>query len=157
MIYDYKLTTGTGHVIDLADYKGKVILIVNTATGCGFTSQYSELAQWYNDYHDKGLEIVDIPCNQFMGQEPGSIEQILAMPALDLEGVMTMAPAHDPSAARKTFSGLRDLRDELEPELDGKLPVLSCGMSDDFGIAVEEGSTLVRLGRIVFDPGYELD
>ena len=45
MIYDYKLTTGTGDVIDLADYKGKVILIVNTATGCGFTSQYSELAQ----------------------------------------------------------------------------------------------------------------
>ena len=76
MIYDYKLTTGTGDVIDLADYKGKVILIVNTATGCGFTSQYSELAQWYNDYHDKGLESLDIPCNQFGAQAPGSDEEI---------------------------------------------------------------------------------
>ena len=83
MIYDYKLTTGTGEVIDLADYKGKVILIVNTATGCGFTSQYSELAQWYNDYHDKGLEIVDIPCNQFGRQAPGTDEEIHAFCTLN--------------------------------------------------------------------------
>ena len=76
MIYDYKITTGPGEVLDLADYKGKVILIVNTATGCGFTSQYSELAQWYNEYHEKGLEIVDIPCNQFGSQAPGSDEEI---------------------------------------------------------------------------------
>ena len=83
MIYDYKLTTGTGDVIDLADYKGKVILIVNTATGCGFTSQYSELAQWYNDYHDKGLEILDIPCNQFGRQAPGTDEEIHAFCTLN--------------------------------------------------------------------------
>ena len=68
MIYDYKITTGTGEILDLADYRGKVILIVNTATGCGFTPQYAELSQWYNEYHGKGLEIVDIPCNQF-GQQ----------------------------------------------------------------------------------------
>ena len=64
MIYDYELTTGKGEKISLSDYKGKVILVVNTATGCGFTPQYAPIEQLYKDYHDKGLEILDIPCNQ---------------------------------------------------------------------------------------------
>ena len=76
MIYDYKLTTGTGETLDLADYKGKVILVVNTATGCGFTPQYAPIEKMYEDYHEKGLEILDIPCNQFGGQAPGSDEEI---------------------------------------------------------------------------------
>ena len=76
MIYDYKITTGTGETLDLADYKGKVILVVNTATGCGFTPQYAPIEKMYEDYHDKGLEILDIPCNQFGGQAPGSDEEI---------------------------------------------------------------------------------
>ena len=75
-IYDFKLTTGEGAILDLADYKGKVVLIVNTATGCGFTSQYSELARMYRDCHEKGLEIVDIPCNQFGAQAPGTDAEI---------------------------------------------------------------------------------
>ncbi len=78
MIYDYKLITGTGEVFDLANCKGKVVLIVNTATGCGFTPQYAELTQWYNEYHDKGLEIVDIPCDQFGHQAPGTDDEIHA-------------------------------------------------------------------------------
>ena len=68
MIYDYEVTTGTGESLSLADYKGKVILVVNTATGCGFTPQYEPIEQLYKDYHDKGLEVLDIPCNQFGGQ-----------------------------------------------------------------------------------------
>ncbi len=76
MIYDYKLTTGTGETLDLADYKGKVVLVVNTATGCGFTPQYAPIEKLYTDYHDQGLEIVDIPCNQFGGQAPGSDDEI---------------------------------------------------------------------------------
>ena len=76
MIYDYTLTTGKGGELNLADYKGKVILIVNTATGCGFTPQYAPIEQLYRDYHDQGLEIVDIPCNQFGGQAPGSDDEI---------------------------------------------------------------------------------
>lgn len=55
MIYDYELTTGKGEKICLSDYKGKVILVVNTATGCGFTPQYAPIEQLYKDYHDKGL------------------------------------------------------------------------------------------------------
>lgn len=76
MIYDYKITTGKGETMDLSDYKGKVIMIVNTATGCGFTPQYEPIEKMYRDYHDKGLEIVDIPCNQFGAQAPGTDDEI---------------------------------------------------------------------------------
>ncbi len=76
MIYDYEVTTGTGEELSLSDYKGKVILVVNTATGCGFTPQYKPIEDLYQSYHDKGLEILDIPCNQFGGQAPGSDDEI---------------------------------------------------------------------------------
>jgi len=76
MIYDYTVMTGKGEKLDLADYKGKVIMVVNTATGCGFTPQYAPIEQLYKDYHEMGLEILDIPCNQFGGQAPGSDDEI---------------------------------------------------------------------------------
>ena len=76
MIYDYSITTGKGDVLNLADYKGKVILVVNTATGCGFTPQYKDLEEMYEKYHDRGFEILDIPCNQFAGQTPGTDDEI---------------------------------------------------------------------------------
>ncbi len=75
-IYDFKVKTQDDREISLSDYRGKVLLIVNTATGCGFTPQYEELQSIYNDLHDKGMEILDFPCNQFMGQAPGSNEEI---------------------------------------------------------------------------------
>ena len=76
MIYDYKIKKSNGEDLNLSDLKGKVIMVVNTATGCGFTPQYAPIEQMYKDYHDKGLEILDIPCNQFGGQAPGSDEEI---------------------------------------------------------------------------------
>ncbi len=76
MIYDYKVMTRDGSELSLSEYKGKVIMIVNTATGCGFTPQYAPIEQMYKDYHAKGLEILDIPCNQFGGQAPGSDDEI---------------------------------------------------------------------------------
>ena len=76
MIYDYTLKTGTGEELNLADYKGKVVMVVNTATGCGFTPQYAPIEEMYTKYHEKGLEIVDIPCNQFGGQAPGTDDAI---------------------------------------------------------------------------------
>lgn len=75
-IYDYSVPTTKGEEFPLSELKGKVILIVNTATGCGFTPQYKELEEMYEKYHDKGLEIIDIPCNQFAGQTPGTDEEI---------------------------------------------------------------------------------
>ena len=75
-IYDYTLKNGLGEDVSLADYQGKVLMIVNTATGCAFTPQYEQLEDMYEKYHDKGLEIIDIPCNQFMNQAPGTNEEI---------------------------------------------------------------------------------
>lgn len=75
-IYDQIITDAKGKNISLSDYKGKVLLIVNTATGCGFTPHYEDLEKMYEKYHEKGLEIIDIPCNQFGGQAPGTEEEI---------------------------------------------------------------------------------
>ena len=61
-IYDYNVKAQDGTDVSLEDYQGKVLLIVNTATGCGFTPQYSELQQIYDEFHAKGLEILDFPC-----------------------------------------------------------------------------------------------
>lgn len=75
-IYDYTVETVDGHQVSLADYRGKVLLIVNTATGCGFTPQYEGLEKLYQSYQAEGLEILDFPCNQFGNQAPGSNEEI---------------------------------------------------------------------------------
>lgn len=75
-IYDFKVKTQDGNEVSLADYKGKVLLIVNTATACGFTPQYTELQEIYNEFKGEGLEILDFPCNQFGEQAPGSDEEI---------------------------------------------------------------------------------
>ncbi len=83
-------------------------------------------------------------------------EALAALPGIRLEGLMAMAPRDDADAARRTFSGARELAGELRGRTGLALDVLSCGMSDDFTIAIEEGSTLVRLGRVAFDPAYEL-
>ena len=85
-----------------------------------------------------------------------SVEDVLALPGLALQGLMTMAPAGDPDAAHRTFAGLRELAERLRTATGLPLGTLSCGMSDDFPIAVEEGATLLRLGRVVFDPGHTL-
>ena len=76
MIYDYKLTKGNGEELYLATLKGKVVLVVNTATGCGFTPQYAPIEEMYKKYHEQGLEILDIPCNQFGKQAPGDDKEI---------------------------------------------------------------------------------
>ena len=75
-IYDCKVKNRSGEDVSISDYKGKVLLIVNTATGCGFTPQYEGLEKLYKEYHDKGLEILDFPCNQFGKQAPGSDDEI---------------------------------------------------------------------------------
>lgn len=74
--YDILVKDKTGGDVSLSSYKGKVLLVVNTATGCGFTPQYEGLQKLYDAYKDKGFEILDFPCNQFAGQAPGTIEEI---------------------------------------------------------------------------------
>ena len=75
-IYDFIVKKRGGDDFELSNLKGKVLLIVNTATGCGFTPQYEGLEKLYEDYNEKGLEILDFPCNQFMHQAPGSDDEI---------------------------------------------------------------------------------
>ena len=75
-VYEFKVKNQKGEDISLSQYKGKVLLIVNTATKCGFTPQYDELEELYEKYKDQGFEILDFPCNQFFHQAPGSAEEI---------------------------------------------------------------------------------
>ena len=74
--YDYTVKGRMGEDVSLSDYKGKVLLVVNTATGCGFTPQYAGLQKLYDAYKDKGFEVLDFPCNQFANQAPGTDEEI---------------------------------------------------------------------------------
>ena len=75
-IYDFEVNTLKGKKVSLKAYEGKVVLIVNTASKCGFTPQYEELEALYKKYKDQGLEILGFPCNQFAEQEPGSAAEI---------------------------------------------------------------------------------
>ena len=75
-VYDFTCTTMQGKEVSLSQYKGKVILIVNTASKCGFTPQFAGLEKLYKEYKDKGLEILGFPSNQFNEQDPGTNEEI---------------------------------------------------------------------------------
>ncbi len=75
-IFDYEVAARDGSMASLKEYEGKVCLVVNTATGCGFTPQYDELEAIYKKYRDQGFEILDFPCNQFADQAPGTDEEI---------------------------------------------------------------------------------
>lgn len=75
-LYDYKVKTRDEKEVSLKDFEGKVLIIVNTATGCGFTPQYEGLENLYKKYHDEGLEILDFPCDQFGHQAPGTDDEI---------------------------------------------------------------------------------
>ena len=75
-VYDFSVLNQSNQATSLESYRGNVLLIVNTATGCGLTPQYQGLQELYERYQDQGFEILDFPCNQFMGQAPGSAEEI---------------------------------------------------------------------------------
>ena len=75
-IYDYSVKAKNGEMVSLKKFEGKVLLIVNTATGCGFTPQFDGLQDLYEKYQEQGLEILDFPCNQFGDQAPGTDEEI---------------------------------------------------------------------------------
>ncbi|MCR4952425.1 MAG: glutathione peroxidase [Solobacterium sp.] len=75
-VYDFTVKDRKGNEVSLSQYQGKVLLIVNTATGCGFTPHYEPLEEMYRDLKDRGFEILDFPCNQFANQAPGSDDEI---------------------------------------------------------------------------------
>lgn len=77
-IYDFTVKDISGEDVSLGKYKGKVLLIVNTATGCGFTPQYEGLEELYEKYSSSGFEVLDFPCNQFANQAPGTEDEIVS-------------------------------------------------------------------------------
>jgi glutathione peroxidase-family protein len=130
-VYDYKVKDDAGKEVSLAEYKGKVLLIVNTATRCGFTPQYKELEALYEKYHSDGLEILDFPCNQFGEQAPGTIQEIhqfctanfdIQFPQFDKIDVNgpNEAPLYTYLKAQKGFGGF-DLNDKTGKFMDEML------------------------------------
>lgn len=130
-IYDIKVKDDAGEDVSLADYKGKVLLIVNTATRCGFTPQYKELEALYEKYHTEGLEILDFPCNQFGEQAPGSIQEIHQFCAANFniqfpqfDKIDVNGPEESPLftylKAQKGFNGF-DLTDQTGKFMDNML------------------------------------
>ncbi|WP_421737813.1 glutathione peroxidase [Caulobacter sp.] len=89
-VYDYSAKTLDGQDVSLADYRGRVLLIVNTASKCGFTPQYEGLEALYRDYKDRGLTILGFPCNQFGAQEPGNAEEIASFCSLTYDVTFPM-------------------------------------------------------------------
>ena len=130
-VYDFQLKDKKGNEVSLSDYKGKVLLIVNTATECGFTPQYDELEALYKAHRAQGLEILDIPCNQFGGQAPGSDEEIhefctmkfgVEFPQFkksDVNGADEL-PLYTFLKQQKGFAGF-DANHKLTPILEGML------------------------------------
>ena len=74
--YDLSVTKANGEELSMREFEGKVVLIVNTATGCGFTPHYKDIEEMYEKFRDRGFEVIDVPCNQFAGQTPGTDEEI---------------------------------------------------------------------------------
>ena len=130
-IYDFRVKDDAGKEVALADYKGKVLLIVNTATRCGFTPQYNELEALYEKYAAQGLEILDFPCNQFGQQAPGTIQEIhefctanfnISFPQFDKIEVNGPAahPLYTWLKAQRGFGGF-DTNDQRGKMMDGML------------------------------------
>ena len=130
-IYDFTVLNTKKESVSLAQYKGKVLLVVNTATGCGFTPQYEALENLYKKYQDKGLVILDFPCNQFGQQAPGSIQEIhqfctanfdIQFPQFDKIDVNGEGahPLYTWLKAQKGFGGF-DVEDQRGKMMDGML------------------------------------
>lgn len=130
-VYDFKVKDDAGQDVALSDYRGKVLLIVNTATRCGFTPQYKELEALYGKYRGEGLEILDFPCNQFGQQAPGTIEEIhgfctanfgISFPQFDKIEVNgeNESPLYTYLKAQKGFGGF-DLTDKTGSLLDNMM------------------------------------
>lgn len=130
-IYDYKVKQADGSLMDLADTKGKVVVIINTASKCGFTPQFEGLEALYKKYQEQGLLLLGFPCNQFKEQDPGSNEEIQSFCKINfgvtfpiLAKIDVNGPGEEPLytylKSQKSFAGF-DPQHELTPVLDGIL------------------------------------
>ena len=168
MIYAYQLNKSDGTILKLSDLKGKVILFVNTATRCGFTPQYDDLERLYEKYHEKGLEIIDIPCNQFGMQAPGTDEEIhqfctlnfntkfMRVKKADVNGPNEL-PIYKYLKAEKGFNGFGD--GKLADVLRSLLPQIDPNYEKSSDIKWNFTKFLInQKGEVVarFEPTYEM-
>ena len=167
--YDYTIKDGAGNDVVLSSFAGKVVLVVNTATGCGFTPQYEPIEKWYEKYHDQGLEILDIPCNQFMGQAPGSDDEIKSfcqlhynttfpqMKKSDVNGENQL-PLYAWLKSQQPFKGFPD--NEMGRLLDGLLPKFDPDYKNNPDIKWNFTKFVIdKNGNAVarFEPSHDLD
>ncbi|MBG0766801.1 MAG: glutathione peroxidase [Spirochaetaceae bacterium] len=168
-VFDYSVQDRKGEQVNLSEYKGKVLLIVNTATQCGFTPQYTELEKLYETYQGKGFEILDFPCNQFDGQAPEAIEEIHEICKLkygtkfpqfgkvEVNGEDAL-PLYKYLTSKKGFAGF-DMSHRIAPILDGKLREVDPEYEKDPSIKWNFTKFLVdRSGEVVarFEPTHDL-
>ncbi len=130
-IYDFNVENAQGEIVSLSDYKGKVLLIINSATKCGFTPQYDALQDMYELLANKGFAILDFPCNQFAGQAPGTMNEIITFcdsrfgitfpmfSKIEVNGE-NAAPLFKYLKAEKSFAGF-DPEHPLTPMLESML------------------------------------
>mgnify|MGYP002623918977 CR=1 FL=1 len=159
-IYDITVKDEAGRDVSLSEYRGKVLLIVNTATRCGFTPQYTELEALYEKYHDAGLEILDFPCNQFGQQAPGTIQEIhqfctanysIRFPQFDKIDVngADESPLYTYLKAQQGFGGF-DLDDPTGKMMDEMLRRQDAGYAEKSDIKWNFTKFLVtREGRVI--------
>lgn len=128
-VYSFEVRDDVGQQVSLSQYKGKVLLIVNTATRCGFTPQYEELENIYQKYNQQGFEILDFPCNQFGEQAPGSIEEIH-------EFCMVNFDIHFPQFDKIDVNG--ENASPLFTHLKSKMPFKGFDQNDEMGRLLHE-------------------
>ena len=137
-VYDFTAVANDGSEVNFADYKGKVLLLVNTASKCGFTPQYDGLEALYEKYKDQGLVIVGFPCDQFGHQEPGTAEEIEEF-------------------CRLNYGVTFPLMDKIEVNGDNAHPIYKWLYSEKPFAGFGEGETAQRMGQMLarMDPEYE--
>jgi glutathione peroxidase-family protein len=177
-IYSIKVKNAEGKDVKMKQYKGKVLLIVNTATRCGFTPQYKELESMYEKYHAQGLEVLDFPCNQFGEQAPGTIAEIRQFctsnyntqfeqfAKIDVNGD-DASPLFTYLKAQKGFGGF-DTSDQRGKFMDDMMPKLlqvrrlidernpACELEVDGGINPETARLCAQHGANVFVAGSNI-
>ena len=168
-VYDFKVKDRNGNEVTLSDYKEKVLLIVNTATQCGFTPQYSALQEMYDRYNGEGLVILDFPCNQFGNQAPGTDDEIhtfcesnygVTFPSfskLEVNGE-NEHPLYTYLKSQKGFQGF-DEHHRLTPVLDEKLSEVDPNYKNDPSIKWNFTKFLIdRKGNIIsrFEPTEDM-
>jgi glutathione peroxidase len=142
-IYSFKTKTLNGGELDFLQFKGKLLLIVNTASHCGFTPQYEGLEKLYRDYREKGLAVVGFPCNQFGSQEPGDAEQIGAFCSQNYGVSFPMSAKVDVNGP-----GAHPLFAYLTKALPGALGTLAVKWNFTKFLVDQEGKPIRRYGPL---------